>query len=131
MKNHSKRCIIQSKRVEDHSTKSCPSYGYSTSAFSLFYIKRAHKGCWQNININNKHQQQTTIVLSHWPPINIWVLNFKHFEASLWSNLPDWTHCSDKHMASSYPLLPLVLILSNKRTTEKQERLMSSFIRAD
>ena len=34
-KNHLKRCHFQSKRVEDHSKKSCPSYGSSKSAFSL------------------------------------------------------------------------------------------------
>ena len=44
VKNHSKRCKIQSKRVEDHSKKSFPSYGSSKSAFSLFYTKRVGKG---------------------------------------------------------------------------------------
>ena len=33
VKNHSKRCKIQSKRVEDHSKKSCPSYGSSKECF--------------------------------------------------------------------------------------------------
>ena len=43
VKNHSKRCKLQSKRVEDHSKKSCPSYGSSKSAFHSFTLKEYTK----------------------------------------------------------------------------------------
>ena len=60
-----KRCKLQSKRVEDHSKKSCPSYGSWKSAFSLFYIKRDDN---DNIRLHKQHWQQqiaTTVIKTH------------------------------------------------------------------
>ena len=45
MTNHSKTCKLRSKRVENHSKKSCPLFCSSKSAFSLFCIKRVTFEC--------------------------------------------------------------------------------------
>ena len=73
-KSLKKVCKLQSKRVEDHSKKSCPSYGFSKSAFSLFYIQRGHFGAFGVLLSNpmgfwNTDSTFVFLYLKEWKPL--------------------------------------------------------------